>query len=324
MTTSSLHPPTSPLSEGSPLQVIDINAELFAGTPSAPNVTPLPAELLQAEVPPYRLGAHDLLYITVWDYPELTAPGGTEHEGGANIRQIDARGILFFPFVGQLRAEGLTTLQLRNLLTSKLTRFISEPQVDVRLAQSRSHRVVLGGDFLDESTLMLSQQPLSLREGLIRARYEPAPGDALQLLRDDQAFELDPATALSAEANTLYLQADDSLILTRQRPRPASVVGEVVHPISLQAVGLSLMEALQAAGGLRQESADPSAIWVLRSVDDASLGYRLDAGDPRRLMFAEQFKLQPGDVILVGATGRARWSRAVTNLLKNRGGATPP
>jgi len=127
----------------------------------------------------------------------------------------------------------------------------------------------------------------------------------------------------SAEANALYLQADDSLILTRQRPTPASVVGEVVHPTSLQALDVSLMEALQAAGGLRQESADPSAIWVLRSVDDAPLGYRLDASDPRRLVFAERFKLQPGDVILVGATSRTRWSRGVSNLLQGRNSATP-
>lgn len=323
VTAPGLHPPAASLTEGKPIQVIDINAELLANTPPAPAPAELPAELLQAGTSPYRLGANDLLYITVWDYPELTSPGGTEHEGGANIRQIDANGLLFFPFVGQIRAEGMTTLQLRQLLTSELTRFISEPQVDVRLAEGQSRRVLLGGDFLGESALTLSQQPLSLREGLIKTRYVSAPGDLLRLVRGDQQFELDPAAALSAEANALYLQADDSLILTRQRPTPASVLGEVVSPTTLQATDISLMEALQVAGGLRQDSADPSSIWVIRCVDNESVSYRLDASDSRQLVLAEQFMLQPGDVILVGATGRTRWSRGVTHMLLGRDRATP-
>lgn len=323
VTSPGLQPPTSPLAEDSPVHVIDINPELLASVPPAPAPAALPAELLDTDTPPYRLGANDLLYITVWDYPELTSPGGTEHEGGANIRQIDANGLLFFPFVGQIRAEGMTTLQLRELLTRELTRFIGEPQVDVRLAHGQSRRVLLGGDFLGESSLALSQQPLSLREGLVRARYEPAAGDALMLIRSGQEFALDPAAALSAEANALYLQADDCLILTRQRPAPAAVLGEVVNPTTLQATDVSLMEALQAAGGLRQNSADPRSIWVIRSADDESLNYRLDASDAQRLVLAEQFMLQPGDVILVGATGRTRWSRGVTHMLLGRDRAIP-
>ena len=41
------------------------------------------------------------------------------------------------------------------------------------------------------------------------------------------------------------------------------------------------------------------------------------------LVLAEQFMLQPGDVILVGATGRTRWSRGVTHMLLGRDGAIP-
>lgn len=301
-------------------RVVDITPQSIAEIASTPLPAPaeLPAELLAADPPAYVLGPYDQLFITVWDYPELTAPGGTDHAEGANIREIGADGLLFFPFVGQVRAAGLTPSQLRYVLTEALERFIGDPQVDVRLAKGNSRRVVLGGDFLDGSTLPLSQQPLSLREGMVLARYQPAPGDELELVREGRRYMLPPAAAMSTQANALYLHDEDQLILTRKRPAPVSVVGEVVNPLSLQSDDLTLMQALLAAGGLRQDSADASAVWVIREGESEAVSYRLDASAPQRLPLAERFMLQPGDVVLVGATGASRWVRGVKQLLPNR------
>src|SRR5690606_1435147 len=120
----------------------------------------------------------------------------------------------------------------------------------VRLAKGNSRRVVLAGEFLDRSALSLSQQPLSLREGLVKAEYQPAPGDRLSLLRDGHEYDLTPAAALSSQGNEVYLHAGDILTLNRQRPRPVAVMGEVVNPLSLQSDELTLLEALLAAGGM--------------------------------------------------------------------------
>jgi len=45
-------------------------------------------ELLNYKPDAYRIGANDLLYITVWDHPELTAPSGPQQQLDANGRLV--------------------------------------------------------------------------------------------------------------------------------------------------------------------------------------------------------------------------------------------
>src|SRR5690606_18547044 len=66
----------------------------------------------QAEVPPalldyvpenYRIGPNAALFITVWDHPELTVPGGQQQTNEANARVVRDDGTLFYPFIGNVQ-----------------------------------------------------------------------------------------------------------------------------------------------------------------------------------------------------------------------------
>jgi polysaccharide export outer membrane protein len=64
-----------------------------------------------------------------------------------------------------------------------------------------------------------------------------------------------------------------------------------------------------SSGGSRQ-------IDVLgRSSDVHPLVYHLDAASPVALALAEDFELQPKDVVFVDATSLVRWSRVISLLL---------
>ena len=43
--------------------------------------------------------------------------------------------------------------------------------------------------------------------------------------------------------------------------------------------------------------------------------YHLNAKSPVAFALADQFRLQPGDVVFVGAAGITRWNRFVSQLL---------
>ena len=77
----------------------------------------------------YVIGASDVLAINVWKEPDVS-------------RSIPVRsdGKISLPLVGEIQASGRTPLQLEQEITTKLTKYISEPEVTVMVQESRSQK----------------------------------------------------------------------------------------------------------------------------------------------------------------------------------------
>src|SRR5690606_36949502 len=98
-----------------------------AGAPGAPEAQS------DYEPEPYRIGAGDVLYITVWDHTELTVPAGPQQQGNLAGRLVQGDGTLFYPYLGKIQAAGLTPTELAAKLTQQLARVIQQPQLDVSI-----------------------------------------------------------------------------------------------------------------------------------------------------------------------------------------------
>ena len=83
----------------------------------------------------YRIGPEDMLQISVWKNEALT-------------RAVPVRpdGMISLPLVNDVRAAGLTALELREVLTRKLTEFIPSPEVSVIVSDIRSLKVSVIGE----------------------------------------------------------------------------------------------------------------------------------------------------------------------------------
>jgi polysaccharide export outer membrane protein len=85
----------------------------------------------------YRIGADDVLTVNVWHEPEVS-------------RNVPVRpdGKISLPLVGDVQAAGLTPTELKIALESRFTKFLTNPDVSVIVAEIRSQRInVLGQVF---------------------------------------------------------------------------------------------------------------------------------------------------------------------------------
>ncbi len=99
------------------------------GATSAPSSTPLPAG------PGYRIGAEDVLRVAVWDNKELTLDVVVRPDGKIS-----------FPLVQDLQAEGLTAVELADVIHQKLLPYIKDPQVSVIVTQVNGPKIFVIGN----------------------------------------------------------------------------------------------------------------------------------------------------------------------------------
>ncbi len=83
----------------------------------------------------YRIGPEDMLQISVWKNEAMT-------------RTIPVRpdGKISLPLLNDVQAAGLTTLELREVLTEKLVEYIPSPEVSVIVSDVRSFKVSVIGE----------------------------------------------------------------------------------------------------------------------------------------------------------------------------------
>lgn len=311
--------------ENSTVEIITITPKLLAVQMASTPTEQIPLNLVDYKPGPYRIGAGDVLQVTVWEHPELTIPSGTQQQAEANGRIVQADGTLFYPYVGSIQATGKTLTELREFLTQRLAQWIEKPQVDVGVMRFNSGKIRVSGAFVVTTEQVITQTPLNLLAALGAANIKTAEADltGFTLKRDGQDYHLDLDT-LNRGTNLLgsiYLKPGDQLNLPYNDRRKAYVMGEVTRPSSIvfKNRSLTLSDALGTAGGIRQETADGNAIYVIRGVPDLEKKpvqvFQLEAKSPAAMALASQFEVLPQDVVFVGPAGITRWNRFISQLL---------
>lgn len=112
----------------------------------------------------YKIGNGDQIAITVWGLPEIFPIANMNPD--QNLRRVDSNGDIYFPYVGSIGASGKTQNQLRDDLSSQLSEFFNDPQLDVTIARFNSQKVYLLGEVTRPKKLNITDVPLSLAEAL--------------------------------------------------------------------------------------------------------------------------------------------------------------
>ncbi|SDR70427.1 polysaccharide export outer membrane protein [Halopseudomonas sabulinigri] len=310
--------------EESLVEMVQITPKVLAQEQAVATNRAVPQELLNFVPENYRLGPNDSLFITVWDHPELTIPGGQQQTSSANSRVVRDDGTLFYPFVGSIKVAGLTQEELRKLLSDKLSRYIEQPQVDVNILEYNSQKVTLSGAFVTPGFREINSQPLTLLQAVGEAVIDNERADlsTLNLIRDGQVFTLDYdyLTSHPSAVGSVYLKAGDKLHMGLNDARKVFIMGEVPRPaaLSYSTSRMTLSEVLATVGGPSPTSASGREVYVIRGVENLETEkatiFQLNAQSPSAFILADQFEMQPQDVVFVGAAGITRWNRFVSQL----------
>ena len=310
--------------------LIPITPELVRQQRAA-RLADIPAEVkaLIGTPQPYTIGPGDVLNIVVWDHPELalTPAGGLGTDtaslsGVGNGYNVSPDGRIQFPYIGTVKLSGLTEYEARELITQRLSRFIKDPQITLRIQSYRSGRVYVDGEVRNPGLQVVNDLPPTLPDIISRAGgFSPnADRSAIALTRNGTTttISLPQLTENGVNPSGILLRNGDLVRVLGREESKVFVLGEVsrLGTQTLRNGRLTLNEALGEAGGVNPGSADPRQVFIIRAANtDKPEIYHLDARSPVAYALAEGFELRARDVVYVDPVPLVRWNRVISLIL---------
>jgi polysaccharide export outer membrane protein len=310
-------------------KIMQITPALLESQKAAKVQQPLPAiEPLIGAGKPYVIGNGDLLSILVWDHPELNiAAAGAQALSTSGAQSpaafvVDQNGIVQFPYVGAIKLAGLTELQARNVLADKLIKSIKKPDITLRVLAFRSKKIYVDGEVKTPGNQIIDDVPMTLLEAVTRAGGFLPTSDQSNIVVTrggvQYPINLPLLVRRGLDPSSVMLNNGDVVRVRSRDENKVYVLGEVNAPKALPMHDgkLTLAEALGEAGGMNQLSGSAQQIYVIRNASAAEpLVYNLDAKSPVALALADNFELDPRDVVFIDASGLARFNRIISLII---------
>ncbi|MBS4076403.1 polysaccharide export protein [Ameyamaea chiangmaiensis] len=317
-------------------------------------VTPQIAAILASEVPPLissldaannpfshndRIGAGDVLTITVFELGSglfassggggasaaagegASAPGPAASVTNQNLppTQVEADGTISVPYVGRMRAAGMTPQDLAENIRRSLGSKSQNPQVMVRISSDIANTVIVSGEVHHPGRVVLSTAQERLSDVIAiagGATYSPEDTH-VQLVRGDRTGATDLGTLESFPREDIRARPGDRIHVIYQ-PRTYTVFGAAGKDATetpFKSPNVSLAEALARVGGPADTRADPNAAFLFRFEDPVAarqLGlttpatpigtpvvYQLDMMNPSSYFLAQRIPMKTKDVLLI-------------------------
>jgi len=289
------------------------------GRQGAPPVLPLPDEDEE-----YVIGPEDLLEIRVFEQPDLSGEVRVSLKGYIRI----------LPFSEPIKAAGYTEHQLAEIIRERLTTLFKNPQVVVRVKESRSRFVAVIGAVRKPDRYEVVRGTRLLNLLAAAGGLTENAGNTVHIIRTGKrpvrSAEADHSSSGSEAEPHLEIVDLRQLLsgqwdLVNTRVYPGDIVsvpeadqifvtGNVVNPNAFRIRGdMTLTKAIALAGGLRPHS-QKNKVTILRHIPGRSERVEIvvDLEKVER-DHVKDVPLEPNDIVFVPSSSMRNVGMAMLN-----------
>ena len=255
------------------------------------------------------IGPGDVLSVSIFERDGLNLfPPGSD--GGDTIAglTVEKGGAIQLPYIGVVQIAGLTPIEARRPILNKMRGLTVGPDVTVAITQPESHLVSVQGDVMKPGMVPLG--PTTNR--LLAAVGSAAPTTAdlelatVTVRRDGQSVTMRLTDIYDRPQENIALQ-DGDLVIVRATPQFVDVLGAsgVQERVRITRPSYSLLDAVDDARALNDNTANPAAVYLMRHVDQvgaqnaAPRVYHFDFRNPAQLAVAGAFVMHDGDAVVI-------------------------
>jgi polysaccharide biosynthesis/export protein len=299
------------------------NSAIIAGAPSRP-LAGLGDVSSSARVD--LIGVGDGLTVTVYErgaaalFSSGVSAAGDDHAGASTIPLllVDGAGDISLPFGGVIHLAGLTTAEAARSIERSLKGKAIGPQVVVNISQNVSNAVTVMGEVRNPGRYPLAEGSDRLLDvvALAAGPTKPAADIRVEVSRGAATASVPLSQVLADNSEDVRLAPHDQVRLVFQ-PRKFSAFGALgrASQIPMEDEKVTLADALGRTGGLDANTADASSVMVFRferpdvasalglaaapSPKGVPIIYHLNLRNPEGLFIAQQFEVEPEDLIYV-------------------------
>jgi polysaccharide export outer membrane protein len=268
----------------------------------------------------------DVLKVRIFEpyegsiFPTIQRPGAD-----LGTQRVTDAGTVSIPYVGSVAVAGLDLSQIEQRIAGQLKGKAQDPQVIVELVADRNNTVMVSGDVKNPGRISILDGTRSVVDAINRAGG-PANVAAAQV---QVVVRRRGHVILTAQYSELLAGADiairkDDEIIVRPNSRVFTVLGAVQKSgnVEFTKPNLTLLEALGQVGGLSDDRANKTGVFVFRLGDiQKNAGararvFRLDLGQPVSIFVAQQFGMQPRDVVYVTNAPLYEYNKILTAVYR--------
>jgi polysaccharide export outer membrane protein len=276
-----------------------------------------------------QFGPGDVVEISIWEAPPATLfasaisptdTGGTGAKATVLPGQvIDTDGNIDVPFVGRVKAAGLSATDLSQSIAAKLKGKANQPQVMIRLVKNSTSYVTVVGDVNASTRMELTAGGERLLDALANSGgvRQPVDKTTIQVTRGNMVEALPLQTIIKDPRQNIPLHSGD-VVTALFQPLSFTVLGASGKndEINFEAQGISLAQALARSGGLNDSRSDPKGVFIFRFEPKDALTwpdqpvrmtadnlvpvvYRVNLKDPASFFVAQSFPMNNKDLVFI-------------------------